>query len=269
MYMRLAFAVAAFLEPDILVVDEVLAVGDAEFQKKCLGRMQEVTGEGRTVLFVSHNMASIRTLCERAIMLERGRIVAEGDVQRVLDHYLSSQDKADDAGEIAGDVARIGSGAARIRRVQLLDDQGDRLESPLLGQPFTVSLGIDASTVVDNAVFEVGISRSDGTRICTSFSTDSGEAPVRIDVGTREAAVRLDLVLLPGRYSLDLGVHHAGHLAHSVDYIESVLDFEVVNVPVPGVEGYPYGAVRGSVRPVARWSSDAAAVREPLGRAGA
>ncbi len=90
MYVRLAFGVAAHLEPEILIVDEVLAVGDAEFQKKCLGRMKDVSGEGRTVLFVSHNMTAMSSLCESAIYMSNGRIVSKGQVTEVITEYLSS-----------------------------------------------------------------------------------------------------------------------------------------------------------------------------------
>ena len=90
MYVRLAFAVAAHLEPDILLIDEVLAVGDAEFQKKCLGKMQNLAGSGRTVLFVSHNMAAIKNLCQRTILLDKGDIVEDGATDRVVKHYLGS-----------------------------------------------------------------------------------------------------------------------------------------------------------------------------------
>ncbi|KQB44214.1 ABC transporter, ATP-binding protein [Flavobacterium daejeonense] len=92
MYVRLAFAVAAFLEPEILIVDEVLAVGDAEFQKKAIGKMQDISkGEGRTVLFVSHNMAAVKSLCTRGILMEKGNIVFDGEVDEVLDEYLSKE----------------------------------------------------------------------------------------------------------------------------------------------------------------------------------
>ena len=90
MYMRLAFAVAAHLEPEILIIDEVLAVGDAEFQKKCLGKMNEITGKGRTVLFVSHNEDAIARLCQRAILLEAGRLVKDGSTEEVFSQYFSS-----------------------------------------------------------------------------------------------------------------------------------------------------------------------------------
>src|SRR5205814_2209417 len=88
MYVRLAFAVAAHLEPEILVIDEVLAVGDAAFQKKCLGKMGDVAKAGRTVLFVSHNMAAVQTLCSRVVLLEEGRVVANGDPAPVLARYM-------------------------------------------------------------------------------------------------------------------------------------------------------------------------------------
>jgi lipopolysaccharide transport system ATP-binding protein len=90
MYVRLAFAVAAHLEPDILLVDEVLAVGDAAFQKKCLGRIGDVVREGRTVLFVSHNMPAILGLCQRAVLLDRGRIFLDGNAQEVVEAYLDA-----------------------------------------------------------------------------------------------------------------------------------------------------------------------------------
>src|SRR5262249_39772458 len=89
MYMRLAFAVAAHLEPEILVVDEVLAVGDSEFQKKCLGKMRDVAGLGRTVLFVSHNMAAVRALCPRAVLLDAGRLIVTGPSDEVISRYVA------------------------------------------------------------------------------------------------------------------------------------------------------------------------------------
>jgi lipopolysaccharide transport system ATP-binding protein len=90
MYVRLAFSVAAHLEPDVLIVDEVLAVGDAAFQKKCLGKLDEVSGEGRTILFVSHNMASVMQLCSRGILMEEGKIVVDGHVDEVVEHYMTN-----------------------------------------------------------------------------------------------------------------------------------------------------------------------------------
>jgi lipopolysaccharide transport system ATP-binding protein len=91
MYVRLAFAVAAHLEPEILIVDEVLAVGDAQFQKKCLGKMEEVGKQGRTVSFVSHNMGAIRTLCQKCILLNNGQIILDNETDKVLNHYAGDR----------------------------------------------------------------------------------------------------------------------------------------------------------------------------------
>jgi len=107
MYVRLAFAVAAHLEPEILVVDEVLAVGDAQFQRKCLGRMEKVGKEGRTVLFVSHNMQAIRQLCSRGILLNNGKIVVDGDVISVTEQYLQNTRRIDDAASLARIIADL------------------------------------------------------------------------------------------------------------------------------------------------------------------
>ncbi|MEZ6317700.1 MAG: ABC transporter ATP-binding protein [Phycisphaerales bacterium] len=123
MFLRLAFAVAAFLEPEILVIDEVLAVGDAKFQKKCLGRMREVSrGDGRTVLFVSHNMATVRALCDRCVLLNKGSLVADGDTETVVEQYLDlTMDQASTVYDFSHRTQawEFGTGAARFTRLEL------------------------------------------------------------------------------------------------------------------------------------------------------
>jgi lipopolysaccharide transport system ATP-binding protein len=127
MYMRLAFAVAAHLEPEILLVDEVLAVGDAEFQKKCLGKMGDVAHEGRTVLFVSHNIAAVQSICSKGILLESGKLALLDSVQHVTESYISHVD--DEKTEAIIDLEkwpnREGKGGARIVRMEVLDCHGN------------------------------------------------------------------------------------------------------------------------------------------------
>ncbi len=121
MKVRLAFAVAAHLEPEILIIDEVLAVGDAEFQKKCLGKMEDVTGQGRTVLFVSHNMSAVKQLCSKGILLRQGRIVDKGGINKVIDTYLSS-----DQQENKGGIVHFEPDASKnfqVLKAQLVDDR--------------------------------------------------------------------------------------------------------------------------------------------------
>src|SRR4051794_19175857 len=123
MYTRLAFAVASHLEPEILIVDEVLAVGDAQFQKKCLGRMNEVSREGRTVLFVSHNMSAIKSLCTRGILIEGGRVAYDGSTDEVVNRYLDSGSEMARSGVIPHDAPRYSDakGEARVLSVRLTD----------------------------------------------------------------------------------------------------------------------------------------------------
>jgi lipopolysaccharide transport system ATP-binding protein len=118
MQLRLAFAVAAFLEPEILVIDEVLAVGDAEFQQKCLGKMENVTKSGRTILFVSHNMSAVRSLCSRAMILEKGRIAFMGSPDEAIDHYLSSSRHHDDQSNGIFDLTRHSGKKDRSRGIR-------------------------------------------------------------------------------------------------------------------------------------------------------
>ena len=167
MYVRLAFAVAAHLEPEILLVDEVLAVGDAAFQKKCLGKMGDVAKEGRTVLFVSHNMAAVTNLCGRAVLLHSGRIVQIGAVSEVVQAYLAS---VDESGSIAlGDRRdRKGDGRLRITQVSLADEQGNPVDCLQSGMDAQIILHykIPSGKRLRNVLVSIGIDSIWGQRLC-------------------------------------------------------------------------------------------------------
>ena len=134
MYVRLAFAVAAHLEPEILLVDEVLAVGDARFQKKCLSKMGDVSRAGRTVLFVSHNMTAVQSICQRALMLDDGRLVEEGPVPIVISRYLHDKQTGNQQGEWGDPRNSPGNDVVRIKQVRIIADNVDgdlTMQSPL------------------------------------------------------------------------------------------------------------------------------------------
>ena len=138
MMVRLGFAVAAHLDPEILVVDEVLAVGDAEFQKKAIGKMQDVSrGEGRTVLFVSHNMAAVRQLCQTGILLEHGQIIQFGDASTIIDDYLSEENGTDSFATYIGNNAP-GIDSIKIRKVYLVDTSMQKITHGYINQPIGV-----------------------------------------------------------------------------------------------------------------------------------
>ena len=252
MYVRLAFAVAAHLDPDILIVDEVLAVGDINFQKKCLGKMHELTtAENRTVLFVSHNMAAIKSLCTRAVLLEGGRLAADGTVDEVVERYIAaSQPPASGVIDTSGPAP--GTGEARLARVTLLDRNGQPIGDVLFGQPFTVAIDVDVRSPIADAIFEVDVSTPDGTYLTTSLSSDRGGPPVSLTPGRHRVYLDLDMTLLPGHYTLDLGIHHTG-APWTIDFVRRTLDFHALNVAESGGDRYPYDVRRGFIRPPGRW----------------
>jgi lipopolysaccharide transport system ATP-binding protein len=139
MYVRLAFAVAAHMEPDILLVDEVLAVGDTAFQKKCLGKMNDVTEQGRTVLFLSHNMATIANLCPRSILLKEGSIVQSGPTGDIIDSYLKSISALANT-SLAARKDRHGSGQILVKGIELYDRLGEQVEYPRSGQDLIIKV---------------------------------------------------------------------------------------------------------------------------------
>jgi lipopolysaccharide transport system ATP-binding protein len=139
MYVRLGFAVAAHLQPEILVVDEVLAVGDAMFQQKCLGKMGDVAKEGRTVLFVSHNMAAMQGLCSKCYMLKGGQLVAQGDPRTVIEQYMTVT-ASGHATQVGDRQDREGTGEIRIEEVSICDGKGSPIDNALSGQDISIAV---------------------------------------------------------------------------------------------------------------------------------
>ena len=176
MQVRLAFAVAAHLEPEILLVDEVLAVGDVAFQQKCMGKMGDVAKEGRTVLFVSHNMSAIRKLCPSVILLEEGRIALRGDADQVIDQYLSNSRTSTLSQQTEGAIDHIyprdPSKAMQIRRVRILDPTGTPATAFDNRYPFTTELEYEVLEPKQGAHLEWILYKSDDSTVCESYTDD-------------------------------------------------------------------------------------------------
>jgi lipopolysaccharide transport system ATP-binding protein len=229
MYVRLGFAVAAHLEPEVLVVDEVLAVGDAEFQKKCLGRMNDVAHEGRTVLFVSHNMQAVRRLCERALLLEDGKLVKEGDVASVAEYYLASIEAPEGGRRSwAASEKRPGNEVCRILEVRVTGDDDEPAGTFFSSQPIHVTVEFDLATV--NPAFTVGIDllTVDGVIAFTSYQRDMPDDALPPFVLGRNA-FRCTIpggLLNANRYVLTLRV--SLHNRRFIALEESVLQFDVI-----------------------------------------
>ncbi len=217
MYVRLAFAVAAHLEPEILIIDEVLAVGDAMFQQKCLSKMEEVSHGGRTVLFVSHNMTAVQSLCTRGVLLNGGRVHMVGDTNAVIEEYVQGffMRGADDTVHNRQD--RSGTGKVRMVGIRLLDAQDREAPSIGSGEPCTLEFSYEAASPLQNisvawnlrderAQFLMRISMQDSGK-------DYGNFPPH---GTLRCAIpRLPLV--PGHYRLSSEIQVGGEVADAVE----------------------------------------------------
>jgi lipopolysaccharide transport system ATP-binding protein len=245
MYVRLAFAVAAHLEPEILFVDEVLAVGDARFQKKCLGRMDEIGKEGRTILVVSHNMQVIQSLCSRAIWLNDGKIEYDGSARSAVVSYSQSYSKvvAEQVWPDSGDAP--GNDAVRLQGARVVPDTGNPEDPLTVETPFRMEFMF--RLLVRESLFFVGIH-------FRSFHGDvifrSAAAPVAARDGIYRSACHVPGNLLNnGKYTMDLYFMRDGNVV--LYKMESPLVFEVYDTEK--APGHFLGDVPGVVRPDLRW----------------
>jgi lipopolysaccharide transport system ATP-binding protein len=227
MYVRLAFAVAAHLEPEIMIVDEVLAVGDAGFQKKCLGKIEDVAASGRTVFFVSHNMSAVLQLCTHAVLLDAGQVAALGDPAEVTQKYFGQvAPNSERVMDLAG-VARHGNEPcnARLLRGELLDSPDSNPWSIEFGQ--TLSARIDFELLRPTQGVDIGLAlcTACGGEVASSRTSDDG-FECDSQRGVRSVRVTYPgLHLLPGRYHFCLGLHSTRGLE---DYVGEVMHFDVM-----------------------------------------
>ena len=248
MYLRLAFAVAAHLDPEILLVDEVLAVGDAGFQKKCLGKMGSVTKEGRTVLLVSHNMGAIAQLCARTVHLEKGRLKCVGPSAEVVSAYLSSSVGADVKSSWFNDSSKSNHAEVQFRSARLLSVDEQPLSVVRFDSAFFVEIAYAVAVPIRDLSVSYKVYDTQGNLVFESMDTDMPEwkGRVREPGQYRSICEVLPSFLKPGRYHISLTsfVEHV----KMIEKQESVLSFDVSEV------GYPLNPGRlGVVSPVLQW----------------
>lgn len=229
MRLRLGFAVAANLEADVLLVDEVLAVGDADFQKKCLQAMSELHGGGRTVLFVSHNLAAVENLCSRAIWIDGGQIRQDGSPKDVIAAYMASFAAAQNNGfDLMCLESRRGSGDVRFSRIEILDAARNPGVVVRSGDRIGIRLHYEVRKQVDGLIFGLEISTQLGTLVTQIHTYNSGFEIPFLPVGNSYIDVEIaELNLMPGRYSLSLFAANLGYLFHDVLQHCAFLDVEV------------------------------------------
>jgi lipopolysaccharide transport system ATP-binding protein len=254
MYLRLAFAVAAHLEPEILVVDEVLAVGDAEFQKKCLGKMGDVAHQGRTVLFVSHNMSAVLRLTQETILIDKGYLVMRGPSTDTVDYYLSAGNAK--AGERFWDPDEVPADATPFRPIalRLMDKSGKVVDTIRSVEPFSIEMEYELASPLPGLRIGLYINTARGEQVLTTFDTDDQE---RFENMTnRPAGHYISRCFIPpdllngGRYVL--GVNASSFRVRRYFMEEQSLTF---NVDTSGAPGMQWSESRpGILRPRFEWN---------------
>lgn len=240
MRLRLAFAIAAHVEPEILAVDEVLAVGDAEFQRKCLDKMSEMKGGGRTVLFVSHDHGAVTQLCSRAIWLDRGRVRADGEATKVVAEYLGSISHR-------GGIAKLDvpSAPAFISSIALVEPGGEPLAAVERGEPIELRVDVEASRQVPGLDVGLSILNRRGVRVLDEAWLDGPRPP--IGLGHTSLTLTLPGILTAGRYVVGIWVGDSSEAFQE----QEALSFDVLPRPDDRADDY-----RNRIaQPPVRWSA--------------
>jgi lipopolysaccharide transport system ATP-binding protein len=254
MYMRLGFAIAAHLQPEILIVDEVLAVGDAAFQKKCLGKMGEVAQEGRTVVFVSHNLIAVQGLCKWVIRLDHGQVTAEGQPARVVTDYLQAAFPSLTQQEWDDRATAPGNDQVRLHRVRLRPSEGKPSEPITMRTPLV--LEFEFWNLVQGAYLDLNFQliTSQGIVAFASSPTDDlgwQGRPFPSGLISSQCFIPGDL-LIAGQYRVLLTItREASHIVHQHP---DALVFEVHDAPE--LRGAWYGEMVGTVRPLLQWKTE-------------
>ena len=253
MKVRLAFSVAAHLDPEILIVDEVLAVGDASFQDKCLNKMNSISEEGRTILFVSHQLQWINELCERCILIEDGKIIMDDNSTTVIDRYLKNTDHRDSHGSksLLDLRSNYNTGALQIKKIALTGENKKVKNEFYFKEKITVKLWIDIKQNLKNCNISVMIGDLRGKRIIYSESGSIGSFNGFINQGIHTSITEIKSNLLPGNFSIYLGIGKDN--GQTLEWLERVLDFKVLKIGKDSESNYKWDTVHGYVNDDSNW----------------
>jgi lipopolysaccharide transport system ATP-binding protein len=222
MYVRLAFSVAAHLEPEILIVDEVLAVGDASFQKKCLGKMKDVAGQGRTIIFVSHNMEAVQKLCSTGILLDRGKLLLQGSIEQVTRKYLEGGDASQSVYDVPL-LADANESAGYMTRIQVENEQGQPIPEIQTGANWQVRVFFKLNRNTPHFIAALGIVTMLDLPLRTSWSKAE-------DLAAGEYSVLFkndDLMLVNGQYKLVIGLSTERRVIQYIDNLATLSISEI------------------------------------------
>ena len=255
MMVRLGFAVAAHLEPEILVVDEVLAVGDADFQKKCIGKMKDISGYGRTVIFVSHNMTSIRNLCSKAIVLDKGQVTYSGSVENAIQIYLKKNDLNNlDSIKINIESAnrKYSTGEAFYTQAYIINNKNKISNSFSFREKQKVILVLQVNEVLKNVILTLGLITQFGDNFAYSMSNDGFELN-SFEKGVFKIEFEIPFYLMPGSYALTFAITNY-HTGNAIDFIDYFSPFSVSKESNSSASDYPWNTIHGKVEMRNNWN---------------
>lgn len=232
MFVRLAFAVAAHLEPEILIIDEVLAVGDADFQKRCISKMGEINKTGKTILIVSHNMATIGSFCDRCILIDQGRIIHDGSVERGISQYLSMGRVNSQHGfwkRPKNFVSnKLDERYSEIQSIEMLDDTGSQTHLLKCGMPFFIILELKILKKTDYLDIGIAVNRHDGIQVSLSINSWEGNTK-HFEVGKHKFKINFPSIpFLNGNYNLTVWTKDSTQDSND-DCIQNAMSFEIID----------------------------------------
>jgi len=243
MFVRLAFAVAAHLEPEILIIDEVLAVGDAEFQTRCLNKMRDVSNSGRTILFVSHNLQSIRSLCPKSILLNKGKIEFIGKTNEALNRYLSENSMNIGEGTVSfkKEADRNGTGEVLIKQISIRNQLGEVTSSLFFRESFSIEIECDVEQPISQCTLVLSITDTNDIFSGITYSCDN-YPEIHIQGGLIRFSFHNSTTLIPGEYYILPRITNKQGI---VDEIQRAFKFTVVNTAIKGGAPLPQLELRG------------------------
>ena len=257
MYVRLGFSVAASVDPDIFIIDEALSVGDEHFKGKCTNRLNEFREQGKTIVFVSHDMGSVKSMCQTVVLMDQGEVLEQGTAEKVADEYLKraharGNERLSLLNRGSSEYPRWGTGEMEVAEVEMRDAKGERGHVFRSGEPFSITMRYEASQEVQEPVFGIGIYRSDGTYINGSNHhwRDEPISLGRVAAGeSGEVEMQFEsLPLLAGQYYVTTFLYdHSKAAPTAIDHREHALTFEVID-PRHHQHGMLYLPTRWTVR---------------------
>ena len=266
MYLRLAFAVAAHLEPEILLVDEVLAVGDASFQKKCINKMREAGNEGKTVLFVSHNMQAITLLCRRAMLLDKGLIINDAPAHSAVSQYLNPGLLPSALQEWTDPSTAPGDDVVRLRSVCVRDDKGKVTDSITINRPMTIEMVYDVIEPGNILIPNCNIYNNDGLHVFTTVEQDHLWKNRPRPAGSYVSKVWIPAnILAEGTFFAGTGVAAPQHYEAQHFFVRDSVCFHVIEAGgVNTARGEWIGKMGGIIRPLLKWTTEFRPAQEKI-----